>query len=161
MCSVTLLFNFAEQPGAGMGPIIVGSTGGTCVNLGGFLKGQAHETRQLDQFRFDLALVGEFVKSFTHREEFVFIPGRGNFNTVKIHALLVSAVTQGTLAAGFVNEDAAHCLGGGGKEMGATELGLSFPTSRNQASCTRAVACNVWLGASLTILDAASLRSSP
>ena len=56
MRSVTLLFNFAEQPGAGMGPIIVGSTGGNPQNLGGFLKGQAHETAQLDQFRFDLCV---------------------------------------------------------------------------------------------------------
>ena len=42
-----------------------------------------------------------------------------------------------------------------------SNFGFTLPTNRSQASWTSAVGCNVWLGASWAIFDAASLRSSP
>jgi len=40
---------------------------------------------------------------------------------------MAAAVAQGALAAGFINEDAAHGLGGGGEEMGApVEFGIGL-----------------------------------
>jgi hypothetical protein len=59
------------------------------------------------------------VEGIIHGEEFVVAAGRGNFHTLKVHALLTAAVTQGAFAAGFVNENAAHGLGRGTEELSA------------------------------------------
>src|ERR1035438_7282265 len=66
MCLVALLFNFAEKPGAGMGPIIVGSAGGNAQNFGGFLQSQPYKIAELHQFGFGLVLGGEFVERLVH-----------------------------------------------------------------------------------------------
>jgi hypothetical protein len=100
-------------------PVVVGGAGGDAQNFGRFLQGHADEITQLHQFSLNLVLNGEFVERLIHGEEFVVVTGRGNFHTLKVHALLVAAVAQGALAAGFVNQDAAHRLGGSAEEMGA------------------------------------------
>ena len=68
---------------------------------------------------------------------------------------------QRGLAARPVNQDAPDGLGSRGEEMRPIrEPGLSFPARRSHASCTRAVGCNVWFGASRAIFEAANLRNS-
>src|SRR5262249_23011861 len=44
---------------------------------------------------------------------------RGEIDLLNIYPHLTAAVAQGAFAASAVNEDAAHRLSGGGKEMGA------------------------------------------
>ena len=67
-CSMPLAFQFAKEPGPGMGPVVVGGARGNAENLGRFLEGQADEVTQLDQFSFELALRGEFVERLVHGE---------------------------------------------------------------------------------------------
>ena len=60
-----------------------------------------------------------------------------------------AAVLPGPLAAGGVDEDAAHGLGGGGEEVAAAVPAVwpaRPPTSRRYASWTRAVGWRVWPG---------------
>jgi len=55
----------------------------------------------------------------------VIVAGPGNFNAFKVHALPVPAVPLGALAAGLLNENAAHGLGGGAEEVSAArEVGI-------------------------------------
>ena len=60
-----------------------------------------------------------------------------------------AASLAAVLAAGVLDEDAAHGLGGGGEEVAAAVpvlVARSAPTSRRYASWTRAVAWSVWPG---------------
>jgi hypothetical protein len=43
-----------EEPGAGVGPVIVGGAGRNTQNVGGFFEGHADEVTQFDQFGFGL-----------------------------------------------------------------------------------------------------------
>ena len=88
-----LRLDFAEEPGAGVSPIVIGGAGGNAQHFGGFLKGHADEVTELHQFSFNLVLSGEFVERVVHGEEFVVVTRRGNFHALKVHALLVAAVT--------------------------------------------------------------------
>ena len=116
---LALRLDFPEEPGAGVGPVVVRGAGGNAQDFGGFLQSHADEITQLHQFSFDFALSSQFVERLVHGEEFVFVTRPGNFNAFKFHALVVATVTHGAFAAGLVNEDAAHGLGGGGEEMSA------------------------------------------
>src|SRR6266436_10263611 len=102
-----------------MGPVIVGGARGDAENVGRFLEGHADEVTQLDQFSFELALRGEFIERVIHGEQLVLVAGRGKLRLIEINALLSAPVTQRTLAASIINEDAAHRLGRSGEEMRA------------------------------------------
>jgi hypothetical protein len=108
-----------EKPDPGVRPIIVRGARGNAQQFGGFLEGHADKIPEFNQFSFGLVLGGELVERFVHGEAFVVVTRRGNFQSFQPHALQSPAVTLGALAAGLVNEDAAHGLGGGPEEMGA------------------------------------------
>jgi hypothetical protein len=73
--SKALAFEFAKEPGPGIRPVVICSARGHAEDPGGFLEGQADEVAQLDQFRFDLVLGGEFVERLVHGEHVVIIAG--------------------------------------------------------------------------------------
>jgi hypothetical protein len=59
-------------------------------------------------------------------QEMVLVGRHGDVHVFNIHALQAAAVTAGEFAAGVVNEEMAHGLGGGGEEMGAIFKGRVF-----------------------------------
>src|SRR5258705_7676411 len=91
-CSMPLRFEFAKEPGPGMGPIVVGSARGQAETLRRFLEGQADEVTQLDQFRFDLVLRGEFVERLVHGKQVLVVARSGKLRRLKINALLPASV---------------------------------------------------------------------
>ena len=87
----------------------------------------------------------------------------GKGDGVERDPLLIAAVLGPSLAAGVVDQDAAHGLGGGGEEMPPAVPVLAVARhrrSRRYASWTRAVAWSVCPGFSWASFCAASLRSS-
>src|SRR5437667_12630260 len=102
-----------------MCPVVVGGARGNAENVGCFLESHVNEVSQLDQFSFGLALRGEFVERLVHGEQLVVVDRGSNLDLLKIDALLSVTMTQRALAAGVLDQDAAHGLGGGGEEMSA------------------------------------------
>ncbi len=102
-----------------MGPIVLGRARSNAEDFRCFLAGHAGEVTQLDQLRFDFVFGGKFVEGFADSKELVVVAGRREVHFLKVHPLLIAAVTNGTLATGAIDEGAAHRLGGGGEEMGA------------------------------------------
>src|SRR5438132_599736 len=102
-----------------MCPVVVGRARGDAENLSRFLESHADEVTQLDQFSFELALRGEFVERLVHGEQLVVVAGGSNLDLLKIDALLSATMAQRALAAGVLNQDAAHRLRSRGEEMSA------------------------------------------
>ncbi len=115
-----LRLDFAEEPGAGMRPVVVGGAGGNAQGSGGLFQSHADKITKFYQFRFGPVLGGQFVERLVHGQKFVVIARRGQFSdSIHIHPLLSAAVTKSLFAAGIVNKDSAHSLGRRGKEMSA------------------------------------------
>jgi hypothetical protein len=112
------------KPGAGVGPPAFGGGGGDAEDGGGFFDGEAGEVAEFDEFGFWFVEGGEFFEGVVNGEEFVVRSGRGDFELVDVEALLVSAMAQGTFAAGAFDEDAAHGFGGSPEKVGAVLPGL-------------------------------------
>src|SRR6266446_1558683 len=114
-----LWLEFVEEPRPGMGPVVVGGALRDAENFGSFLERHAHEVMQLHQFGFGLVLGGKLVERLVDGQELVIVTRRGHIYVLNIHALPAAAVAKGAFAAGFLNQDAAHGLGGGGEKMRA------------------------------------------
>src|SRR5438876_10777440 len=110
-CSMPLAFQLAEEPGPGMGPVVVGRARGNAENLGRLLEGHADEVAQLDQFSFEFALRGKFIQRLVHGEQLLIVNREGKLPLLNIDALLPAPMTHRALAAGVVDQDAAHRLG--------------------------------------------------
>ena len=81
---------------------------------------EAGEVAQLHQLGFARVVRGESIEGFVDGEEFVVLFDRcGDLDVVRVHVLGAAAVFGGELAAGAVDEDAPHGLGGGAEEVGA------------------------------------------
>ena len=63
---------------------------------------------------------------FLDGQEMILIGRHGEVHVFNIHALQAAAMTAGEFAAGVVNKQMAHGLGGGGEEMGAIFKGRIF-----------------------------------
>ena len=111
--------NLPVEPGAGVGPVILGRAGGNAEHYRRFIIGHTDEVTELHQFRLGFVLGGELVERLADGEELIVVSFRREVNCFNVHALLISAVTRGAFAAGAVNQNATHRLGGGGKEVGA------------------------------------------
>jgi len=66
-----------------------------------------------------LALRGKFVERLVHGEQLLVVARGGKFRRLKINALLPAPVTQRALATSVLNQDTAHRLCRGRKEMRA------------------------------------------
>ena len=115
-------FDFLVQPYPRPGPVILGRGLRDAKDLGGFGDGHTHEVAQFDQFSLDVVVDGELVESVMHRQKLILIIRPGKLGGLQIQSLVIPTVAHGALVAGLFNQDAAHCLRGGGKEMGP-----SFP----------------------------------
>jgi len=111
--------NGAEEPGAGEGPPAFDGGFGDGEDFGGFPIGQADEEAEFHQLRHFGFLSGKLVEGFVDGEELILLVGAWEVEIGGVETLLAAAVPQGALAAGDIDEDAAHGFGGGGKEVGA------------------------------------------
>ncbi len=102
-----------------MRPIIIGCARRDTENASGFLDGHANEEAQLDHFSLDLALRRQFVQRIVDGEQLIIVAGEGKLGLIEIDPLLSAAVPHGALSASVINENAAHRLGRGGKEVSA------------------------------------------
>ncbi len=82
--------------------------------------------RNLTTWACDRTARGQSVERVIDGQEMVLVGGHGDVHVFDIHALQAAAVTAGEFAAGVVDEEMAHGLGGGGEEMGATIKGRVF-----------------------------------
>ena len=108
-----------KQPGAGVGPIIIGRAGGDAEGIRGFLEGHANKITEFDEFGFGLAQRGEFFEGVVDGEQLVVVGRGGKVHVFEIDALLAAAMTVRALAPSPIDQDAAHRLSGGGEEMSA------------------------------------------
>jgi len=107
-------------------------------------------------------LSGKFVQHLVYGEQFVAVCQPGNFNAFNVHSFLVAAVTDRLFAAGLINEDAAHGLGGGREEMGAIDkFGFRVADQPQPRFMHERGGLQRLVGRFVAILAAASLRSSP
>jgi len=67
---------------------------------------------------------GESLQRVAQGEQLFVVHICRSFESIQVHALRAASVTKGLLAAGIVNEDAAHRFGGGCEEVRAI---LPFP----------------------------------
>ena len=109
--------DFAEEPGAGVGPVALGGGGADAQDFGGFLEGEAGEVAELYELGLLRVVQGEAIEGVVDGEQFVVCNGDGNLDILKIDALKAAAVTLGLLAAGAVDENPAHGLGSGAEEV--------------------------------------------
>src|SRR5262249_43194258 len=106
-----------EQPGPGVGPQRVGRPGRDPQGRGGLVAGEAGEEAELDQFRRLRVHVGEPVEQVVEFEQVVGKALAGEDRLVQVRPWPAAAALPGFLAAGLLDEDAAHGLGGGGEEV--------------------------------------------
>src|SRR5262249_33435802 len=109
--------DFPVEPGAGVVPVAVGGGKGNAQRFGGLVHGQAGEVAELDQRGLDAVLPGEFIQGLVQGQEVVGRPGRRRLGEVQVEPLPVAATTEGLLAAGLLDQDAAHGLGRGREEV--------------------------------------------
>jgi hypothetical protein len=115
----SLCVHLPEEPGAGVGPVPFDRRLGNSEHLGGLLIGQAGEESQFHQFGFLGVVLRQLIQRLMQREELFIVHAGGEIQSVKIHVFCASAMAQVMFAAGVINQDAAHRLGGGGEEMRA------------------------------------------
>src|SRR5262249_37176728 len=103
-----LALNLLQQPGAGVGPEVIGRSRGNAEQVGGLLDRQAAEVAQLDQVGGLGIRHGQLGEGFIQGEEIVGYLGTGNLELVECLPLLAAAAFAGLFAAGLLDEDAAH-----------------------------------------------------
>ena len=113
----TLARHLHAQPGAGVGPPLLGRGHGDAEDLGGFLETEAGEVTQVHQFRLPRIERGELGQRVVDREELVVIRRSGDVHLIDVQACVAGTAFGGEAATGPVHHDAAHGLGGGGEEV--------------------------------------------
>ena len=63
------------------------------------------------------AILGQFVERFADGEKLVVMGWRGKVSVLKVHPMLAAAMAGGALAAGALDENPAHGLGGSAKKV--------------------------------------------
>src|SRR5262245_28012420 len=119
--SVRLRFraNLPVEPGPGKSPTSFVGRLRNAQKLSDLLVREANEEAQLDQFGQPGVLSGQLLQRLVNREQFFVARGRRDLHVLNVHARLAAAVTQGAVAPGVFDQNAAHGLSGGAKEVGA------------------------------------------
>jgi hypothetical protein len=117
--TITRVVEFAPQPGTGIGPVTIGCSMGHTKAPSRLFQRQAGEEAQFDQLGNYRFLDGEAGQRLIDREELA--PGGVDcqLRLQQLMPLPAAAMPLGLFAAGIVDEDAAHGLGGRGKEVTA------------------------------------------
>src|SRR5687768_2576958 len=82
-CSMFRSFEFAVEPGAGVGPVAFGGGGGEAEDGGGFGGGKAGEVFEFYEFGLEGVGSGEFLEGFVDGQKFGIGGGRGDFEVVE------------------------------------------------------------------------------
>ncbi len=117
------------EPGAGVGPVAVGSAQGYVEGRGSLLGGQAGEIAELDDLGGDRLLGGELIEGLVECQQ---IAGRvvvAESDLVEVDTLEPAAMASSTLMPGLLDEDAPHRLGCGGEEVAAILPGRAVPVA--------------------------------
>ena len=81
---------------------------------------QAREIAELNQLSGLRSVGGQVAERLVQRQQLVVFVRLGDVQSVQSDALAIAAVLGPAFAAGVVDEDATHRLGGSGEEMAAT-----------------------------------------
>ena len=151
------------EPGAGVPPGPVGGGQGDAQALGRLLQGQAAEEAQLDELGLERVVERELLQGLVQGQELLRGPAGAEGVEVRVFAPPAAAVLLAPLAAGVLDQDAAHRLGGGGEEVAAAVPAPGSPRRRRAGGTPRGP--GRWPGASGPGLSrasrcAASRRSS-
>ncbi len=87
--------------------------------------GHPDEIPEFDHTRGGFVLCGKRIKGVVHGQDFVVRHGRLDLGIHQFLDFDAFPPFPGAFASGFVDEDAAHRLGGGGEEMGSPSPGLT------------------------------------
>jgi len=121
--------HFPEEPRAGVGPPAFRRWFGNPESLSGLINGKADEIPQFNELGLLGLGEGEFLQRVVDGEHLVIIGVRGQFQIVDVLPDLSAAVADRMTAAGPIDQNASHGLGGGGEKMRAVlPLGLIVTT---------------------------------
>src|SRR2546426_1797257 len=87
--------NLPEKPGAGVGPMALGSRGGNAEDLRGLFDRQADEIAELDEFGLLLVVGGEPVQGVVDSQHLVVFARRSDFELRDVEPLLAAAMPLG------------------------------------------------------------------
>lgn len=113
--------HLVEQPRAGVGPVALGCAVGDTQQVGRLLKGEAGEIFLFHELGLARVVGGEAIERLVDEKQLLVVPERrGDVEAGVTGADLreLATMADGALAAGIVNQDTPHALGGGGEEMG-------------------------------------------
>jgi hypothetical protein len=109
--------DFHPKPRPGVSPPLFRGRHCDAQNFSRLLECQTYEIPQFDQLRLARIARREFFQRFVYRQQLVVWRGRGDVQVLPGHRRRASAAFGGLAAAGAIDENAAHRLGGDGKEV--------------------------------------------
>jgi len=112
--------NRITKPGTGIGPLLASQVDGDPQGGRDLLVAQAGELAELDHPSGKRVFLGQPHKGLVQDKEFVVRVRFSGRLVVKFNAAKAAASLPPRLVTGRFNQDPAHRLGGGGKEMAAT-----------------------------------------
>src|SRR5262249_41370404 len=107
------------QPGPGISPLPVSMGPGNGQGLSRFVDGKSSKQAELGHLGRVGILAAQDRQRLVQVEDLIRIGLRDRFGLGEVQSFAFAAVFFGLLAAGVIDEDAAHGLGGGGDEMTA------------------------------------------
>src|SRR5262249_2318666 len=110
---------FAAKPCPCVNPLPIGAACGDSQDCGRLLTRQSGEIAQFHELRLKRIVFRQAMQRRVQCQEVEVWRGCDQAVGVRASTLPAAAVLATLLAAGVVNQDAAHGLGGGGKEMPA------------------------------------------
>ena len=111
--------HFPMQPGPGVGPEAVRRSRANAEDLGRVEDREAGEVPELHQFRGSAGRPGRVLQCLVEGDQVSRAgSGSGDRKFVQVVPLSLAAALLALLAAGAVDEDAAHGLGGGARRSG-------------------------------------------
>src|SRR5207302_11431762 len=124
------------EPGPSEGPVAIGGTADDAKSLGCLIEREPREEPELDQLGTGRIFLRQLVQSVVEDEKLVRGFGEREFDVFEAQSPPTAAALEPAPLAGTVDEDAAHGLCGGGKEMSAALPELPFtrftaPTRRH------------------------------
>ncbi len=115
------------KPGAGIGPHPFGTALGDAQQSRRLDVGQADEEPHFNELGSDRILDSVLVQGFVDGQQLLVVAGCREVERIELDALKLAPVFEAVLAAGFLNQNAAHGLGRRGEEVAATVPGRGLP----------------------------------
>jgi len=122
--AASTFIEFRQQPCLGEAPGPLDGAFGEAEHFGDFAIFQTGEEAEFDDLGFGGVLNREPVERFIHVQQLLAVMVVGEVETLEGNPNLTAAVADLLLAAGMVNENAAHALGSSAKEVRTVLPGL-------------------------------------